>query len=134
MKKKMFCLGILFLFACDLSLNAQQTMSVIPPIVHDYATATKDFPVVDVHRECATIRYDSHDYKGVIRAINDLHKDIERVTGAKTNVSADAVSGKYEIIIGTLGKSKVYRCSRRFRQDKASELAREMGKLCNSNC
>ena len=84
MKKKMFCLGILFLFACDLSLNAQQTMSVIPPIVHDYATATKDFPVVDVHRECATIRYDSHDYKGVIRAINDLHKDIERVTGAKT--------------------------------------------------
>ena len=82
-------------------------MSVIPPIVHDYATATKDFPVVDVHRECATIRYDSHDYKGVIRAINDLHKDIERVTGAKTNVSADAVSGKYEIIIGTLGKSKV---------------------------
>ena len=29
MKKKMFCLGILFLFACDLSLNAQQTMSVI---------------------------------------------------------------------------------------------------------
>lgn len=107
MKKKMFCLGILFLFACDLSLNAQQTMSVIPPIVHDYATATKDFPVVDVHRECATIRYDSHDYKGVIRAINDLHKDIERVTGAKTNVSADAVSGKYEIIIGTLGKSKV---------------------------
>ena len=74
MKKKMFCLGILFLFACDLSLNAQQTMSVIPPIVHDYATAIKDFPVVDVHRECATIRYDSHDYKGVIRAINDLHK------------------------------------------------------------
>lgn len=107
MKKKMFCLGILFLFACDLSLNAQQTMSVIPPIVHDYATATKDFPVVDVHRECATIRYDSHDYKGVIRAINDLHKDIERVTGAKTNVSADAVSGKYEIIIGTLGKARL---------------------------
>ena len=50
MKKKMFCLGILFLFACDLSLNAQLTISGISPIVHDYASATKDFPVVYVHR------------------------------------------------------------------------------------
>lgn len=107
MKRKLFFEGIFFLFVCVASLNAQQTMNVIPPIIYDCATDTKDFPVVDTQQESAVIRYDADDYKGVIRAISDLQKDIERVTDVKINTSANGPLGKYEIMIGTLGKSKV---------------------------
>ncbi|HEV8217936.1 MAG TPA: glycosyl hydrolase 115 family protein, partial [Gemmatimonadaceae bacterium] len=53
----------------------------------------------------ATLVVSDADYPGVRRAVSDLRRDVERVTGTVPRVSAsDAVSGA-PVIIGTLGKS-----------------------------
>jgi len=45
---------------------------------------------------------DANDYKGVLRAVNDLKDDFRKVTG-----NLPAVSGKTAIIAGTVGKSAI---------------------------
>src|SRR5581483_11138787 len=51
----------------------------------------------------AGVFVDPADWPGVVRAVGDLHADIERVTGAKAAIlTAEAPRA---ILIGTLGKS-----------------------------
>jgi hypothetical protein len=65
------------------------------------------FPIVDKEKAATPIRYDVTDFKGVIRAIGDLQNDINSVTGIKpVLLTNNAVEG-YEIVIGTLGNSKL---------------------------
>jgi len=66
-----------------------------------------DFPVVSTDHQSAPIRYDCNDHKGVIRAIGDLQNDIERVTGIKPALKTSEELASYEIVIGTLGNSKL---------------------------
>jgi len=48
----------------------------------------------------------SRDYPGVLRVLNHLQSDIERVTNAKPTLSIDAVPTSKEIVlVGTLGRS-----------------------------
>src|SRR5258708_22873140 len=66
-----------------------------------------DFRLVDKNT-VALLVVDSGDYPGVIRAVNDLQQDVERVTGRKTPVVQDGTSvGANVIIIGTVGKSEI---------------------------
>jgi len=56
----------------------------------------------------ATTLYVSvRDHRGVIRAVNDLRADIERVTGAAPIVSTTEVPSGQVVIVGTLGNSPV---------------------------
>ena len=55
----------------------------------------------------ASIRFDTADSKGVIRAIGDLQNDIDSVTGIRTKLITTGAISDYEIGIGTLGKSKL---------------------------
>lgn len=54
----------------------------------------------------AKLYIDSTDYKGAIRALGDLQKDIERVSGKTTEIVNDVSQlGKQAVIVGTIGKS-----------------------------
>ncbi len=49
-----------------------------------------------------------HDYPGVIRVVQDLQKDINNVTNAKSDILTDEVPASKEIVlIGTLGKNSL---------------------------
>jgi hypothetical protein len=66
-----------------------------------------DFRLVD-RGAAAPIYVDSKDYAGVVRAADDLQKDIERVTNCAATISHNEKSlGSNAIIIGTIGKSEI---------------------------
>ncbi len=99
-------LGLLNIFMCT-SAPAQQITGLTSNIIIDKTENNQDFPIVGKDRTIATIRYDINDYKGVIRAIGDLQNDIDSVTGVKPKLITSGAFANYEIIIGTLGKSKL---------------------------
>ncbi|MDP4208876.1 MAG: glycosyl hydrolase 115 family protein [Bacteroidota bacterium] len=99
-----FCL--LFLNIC-LPLGAQQTGALTSNIITENAQTNLDFPVVAKDHVVAPLCYDKDDYKGVIRAIGDLQNDIDSVTGVKPQLFTSEAFAEYEIVIGTLGKSKL---------------------------
>jgi hypothetical protein len=69
--------------------------------------APGSFPLLR-DKQAAALCVDKSDYAGVLRAASDLQADIERVSGVKTELTADGVpSGKTVVIAGTLGKSSV---------------------------
>lgn len=55
----------------------------------------------------APLWFDEQDYQGVKRALDDLQKDIERVTTQKPIRSEKQPAGKLAVIVGTLGKNKI---------------------------
>lgn len=55
----------------------------------------------------STIVVASADWKGVVRAANDLQTDIQKVTGKEPSLKTDATLKKGAIIIGTIGKSPI---------------------------
>ena len=58
------------------------------------------------NKQSAPIFLDPADWPGVLRAGGDLQADVERVTGIKPTLSTNAApSGKFAVIIGTVGKS-----------------------------
>ena len=65
------------------------------------------FPVVINNQQVSSIRYDTCEDKAVIRAIKDLQEDIEKVTGVKPEIFTNEPISNYEIVIGTLGRSKL---------------------------
>jgi hypothetical protein len=71
-------------------------------------TYTKSAFKLSANGKSTPILASSTDYKGVLRALNDLQNDIGKVTGYKPNVIYDKLSLQNEIVIvGTLGKSQV---------------------------
>ncbi|HNW49581.1 MAG TPA: glycosyl hydrolase 115 family protein [Prolixibacteraceae bacterium] len=101
-----FCiLGLLILFT--LNVSGQQTSGLVQNIISNTPEKEADFPIVAIDKMAASIRYDEADWKGVIRAIGNLQTDISSVTGIKPNLLTTGTSSEYEIVIGTLGKSKL---------------------------
>jgi hypothetical protein len=99
-----FCLlGIIL----SLPSGAQQTNGLTSNIITEKSETGVDFPIVSIDHSFASLRFDTSDYKGVIRAIGDLQNDIDSVTGIRPNMLTTQASTDYEIIIGTLGKSKL---------------------------
>ena len=69
----------------------------------------KDFCLAD-NGKAATIAVDANDWKGVLRAANDLCEDVNRVTGVTPTLLTASKLPKGEgihVIIGTIGKSKL---------------------------
>jgi hypothetical protein len=98
---------LLFYFIVFSRVFAQQTSALVTNILIEKQGRTEDFPVVAQDGSTAIIRCDVNDYKGVIRAIGDLQTDIENVTGRKPAFITSNATKEYEIIIGTLGKSRL---------------------------
>ena len=96
----------LFVFVYQIDVIAQQTGALAFNIIAEKSERNNDFPIV-TSQHIATIRYDTCDYKGVIRSIGDLQNDIDSVTGVKPKLLTFQASTEYEIVIGTLGKSKL---------------------------
>jgi len=73
----------------------------------DSAYHPGDFKIV-AQNTATALFVDSKDHAGVVRAVSDLQKDIERVTNCTASITHDEKSfGANAIIIGTLGKSEI---------------------------
>lgn len=68
--------------------------------------STKNSFCIASKKQLSPILVSAEDYKGVVRVVNDLQLDIERVTGRKTNIVNDISTQNQIIIVGTLGKNK----------------------------
>ena len=75
-----------------------------------YVAATRStgaFPLA-VAGKPAPLFVSAQDFPGVVRATNDLHDDLERVTGVAPSVATSgSPTGRQVVIVGTLGKSPV---------------------------
>ena len=102
------CLVVLILLGTEFvfKLQAQQQSGLLPDIIVEKSVAGTEFPIVSIDQSTASIRYDANDYKGVIRAITDLQNDINSVTSQKPGLLTSESAKDYEIVIGTIGKSK----------------------------
>lgn len=106
--KKALGLATFFLMLTGIiSVKGQQTSGLVTNIISNQHEKGSDFPVVDTNKTAASIRYDEADFKGVIRAVGDLQNDIKSVTGVTPEIISNKEFSEYEIIIGTLGKSKL---------------------------
>ncbi len=56
--------------------------------------------------QAAVLCVDTNDWPGVIRAVNDLQADVNRVTGQVPEIKNES-AGKNAVLIGTIGKSKI---------------------------
>lgn len=102
------CLSLMFLLAFFNIINAQQTTGLMANIITENSgTTSMAFPIVNKEKVATPIRYDATDFKGVIRAIGDLQNDINSVTGIKPVLLTNNALEGYEIVIGTLGNSKL---------------------------
>ena len=73
----------------------------------DSAYHPGDFSIV-TRSAAATLYVDSLDFPGVVRAVNDLQADIERVTNHTPAIAHDENNlGSNVIVVGTVGKSKI---------------------------
>lgn len=102
-----YSLSSLLLFSLLLPAGAQQIGALTTNIIVEKTDKSDDFPIVSNQRIAAALRYDANDFKGVIRAVGDLKSDIDSVTGVIPSVFTTETTAEYEIIIGTIGKSKL---------------------------
>jgi len=77
-----------------------------PPQYILHEASINAFTIVDKGK-AATIYVDAADWKGVIRAANDLGDDVRKVSGVAANVKESTTPESGSIIIGTIGKSKL---------------------------
>ncbi len=98
---------VYFVFGVILNTNAQHQIGVLQNIVQNELEGNLGFPIVSENHNAAVLCYDDADFKGVIRAVYDLQKDIAAVTGDTPEIMKGKNSAQYEIVIGTLGKSKL---------------------------
>jgi len=98
-KRKIITLVLTFVyFQFSWSTNNSNYISFTPE--------NKAFKIAESNY-AANIYIDNNDWKGVIRATNDLGSDIEKVTGTKSNILKANNIKKGSIIVGTIGKSSL---------------------------
>ncbi len=89
-----------FSFNCDVFAIGQQKYVETVSSTGSFVLAQKD--------GLATLLVDSNDWPGVIRAVNDLQADVNRVTGQLPKITNDENDLlKNTVIIGTIGKSRL---------------------------
>ncbi len=103
---KLSCFFILCFFFSE-RLFAQANLGCIKDILSNEPVSELDFPIVSHIGNVASIVYDESDFKGVIRAVQDLQKDIFSVTDVKPELNPQNTGIKYQIIVGTIGNSKL---------------------------
>ncbi|MCH7402013.1 glycosyl hydrolase 115 family protein [Belliella kenyensis] len=93
---------LIFCFAIIVSFQAASqigTASFVSP-----TSKLKSFPLVD--EELADLVFDGKD-EGIAIAVENLQKDINRVTGKQPKIQSELLAGKPQVIIGQLGESKL---------------------------
>jgi hypothetical protein len=100
------CIGILLLFVegQSFSQTANKNEWLTPLSYVQYRSAPNAFCIA-TNGKTASICVDSEDWKGVVRAANDLGDDVGKVSGTASEVFQKTSFGKSSIIIGTIGKS-----------------------------
>ncbi|WP_276834807.1 glycosyl hydrolase 115 family protein [Chryseobacterium cucumeris] len=101
-------LSFFVLLFAGLIINAQtahNTLSLLPDYIQH--TAEKGSFRIAANGITAKIVVDPDDWKGVIRAANDLGDDVRKVTDVASPIIADVKLVPGAIIIGTIGKSKL---------------------------
>lgn len=101
--------GVLFSVLLTLSLLAAQLAhaSLGDPGYASDQRQRGDLELVTAGKT-ASFYVDSSDYPGVIRALGDLQKDVERVSGKSPAVVSEVAGlGTQAVIVGTIGKSPV---------------------------
>ncbi|MBN2684379.1 MAG: glycosyl hydrolase 115 family protein [Pontiellaceae bacterium] len=90
-------------FVVGAALQVQAGISLSETLISEEAQS-KAFPLV-ADGAASPLFYDSGDHKGVIRAVQDLQADIERVSDKRPRISSNAVNAAHPVLIGTLGQS-----------------------------
>jgi hypothetical protein len=83
------------------------TPSPLPHLTVETVKGKDSFAIAQDH-VVASLWVDANDFPGVLRAANDLQKDIARVTGQTPAMSrGETGPGPNAIIVGTIGKSRM---------------------------
>jgi hypothetical protein len=98
------CILGLFLFLVS-PIRAQQITGIPSSLLHENSDAKSTALVESKH--ALPIWFDANDHKGVVRAIQDLQCDIERVTTCKPVLLSGSQAPAKAIIVGTLGQSEL---------------------------
>jgi hypothetical protein len=88
-----------------LQANAQIQPGELPQYIDRTGSGTA-FRIA-ANGKTAQITVDPEDWKGVIRAANDLGDDVRKVTGTASEVIKSKSFNKAAILVGTIGKSRV---------------------------
>jgi hypothetical protein len=102
------CTIIILLFVGK-NINGQTANKnewLTPPEYVQSQPAANAFCIV-ANGRTAAIHVDPDDWKGVIRAANDLGDDVRKVSGTASEVIQKTGFGKGSIIVGTIGKSRI---------------------------
>ncbi len=101
----LFCFCLLFR---ERSI-AQVNFECFENILSNNPETESDFPIVSQIGNVAGIVYDETDFKGVIRAVKDLQKDIFLVTDHQPDLNTRIKQNKYQIIVGTIENNNLIR-------------------------
>jgi hypothetical protein len=100
-------IGLIALIACCL-LPAAATASGLGNERIVSSAATPGAVQLVVGGNAAPIVIDPRDHPGVLRAVNDLQQDIQRVTGVRPSVVTNAPSKAGGVlVVGTLGRNRI---------------------------
>lgn len=91
----------LYLIICLLLLVVPNTISAYDKEQFVFTQKNTSYFPLAVDGKPVSIHTDNSDYKGVLRAVNDLKEDLRKVTGNSPQQGAT----KFTLIIGTVGKS-----------------------------
>jgi len=104
-----FCILMLAMFFGKTAFGqpAKKAEPRTPPQYVQHQASKNAFTLV-ANEKAAAIYVDSTDWKGVVRAANDLGDDIRKVSGTKSEVIEKLqYPANGSILIGTIGKSKI---------------------------
>lgn len=91
----------LYLIICLLLLVVPNTISAYDKEQFVFTQKNTSYFPLALDGKPVSIHTDNSDYKGVLRAVNDLKEDLRKVTGNSPQQGAT----KFTLIIGTVGKS-----------------------------
>lgn len=72
-----------------------------------FGASSSDSFKISSKGKSASILVDENDWKGVKRAVSDLADDVRKVSGVASEVLIGTKKGKDDIIVGTIGKSRL---------------------------
>src|SRR2546426_10010462 len=101
-----FCFFILWMIVWGPASGQTAKELLSPPRYVQYKAAAGAFPIA-ANGKTAAIYVAPEDWKGVVRAANDLGDDVRKVSGKASEVFPDVGFGKGSILVGTIGKSRI---------------------------
>jgi len=104
--RPLFLIAVIVLIK-SFSVNASNKVIYKTPTQYVQHEVSKNAFTIVANGKAASIYVDAADWKGVIRAANDLGDDVRKVSGVTANVKESTTPDAGSIIVGTIGKSKL---------------------------